>query len=184
MRRGGVSQTTNIPDKLCDILVVFFVWRIRQRRAILRHKAKPWSWTLELGICHKHRRATACHVVMISVLGRVNPENVHTEMDDFLGVRNLPTRYDRNFILINFYETIFIHSVICLAADPWTLPKPVLHRVRSTASALKFQYPCFPLRSSSSCIRLICLSVNSMFQKTVPTQTVTNPISLSPWYCM
>ena len=44
------------------------------------------------------------------------------------------------------------------------------------------------LRSSSLYSRyfniFFCLSSSNMFLKTVPTQDVTNPISLSPFYCM
>jgi len=48
-------------------------------------------------------------------------------------------------------------SVVCLMTVPWPLPKPVLHRVRSSASPFNFQYPLFPLRPSSSCLRLLPL---------------------------
>jgi hypothetical protein len=45
-----------------------------------------------------------------------------------------------------------IRSVVCLATGPWTLPKPILHRLRAGASSFNFQYPLVFLRSSSGCL--------------------------------
>ena len=53
-----------------------------------------------------------------------------------------------------------IHSVVFLMTGPQSLPKRVLHTVRSGVSSLNFQCPLLSLRSSSSCIRLLlCLHV-------------------------
>jgi len=46
------------------------------------------------------------------------------------------------------------HSVVSLTQGSQPLPKPVLHRGRSSASSFNFLYPLFPLRSSSSCLGL------------------------------
>jgi hypothetical protein len=40
-------------------------------------------------------------------------------------------------------------------SDPQPPPKRVPHTVRSSASSFNYQYPLFPLRSSSSCLRLL-----------------------------
>jgi len=53
----------------------------------------------------------------------------------------------------------------------------------------------FPLKVNSSCLCLLLrlpitsvfplyLSLNSLFQKAVPTQDVTNPVSLTSFYCL
>ena len=76
-----------------------------------------------------------------------------------------------------------------LYEGPYLLPKRVLHKVRSSASSFNFQYPPFPqshlvavLTSSSSpsphFYPSFYLSFNNAFQKTVPTQDVTKPVSL------
>ena len=87
------------------------------------------------------------------------------------------------FVTINF---AFIHSVVCLTTGPQPLPNRVLYRLRSSASSSNIQYPFFSFRSCNSCLHLLsrllvvffCISFNNMFQKTVPTQDVTNPVSL------
>jgi len=82
-----------------------------------------------------------------------------------------------------------------LSSDPKAVPNQVLHTVRSSASAFNFQYPRFSLRSSSSCLHLLprlsvtsvfpsYLSFSTVFLKAVPTQDVTNPVSLPSFYCM
>jgi hypothetical protein len=48
-------------------------------------------------------------------------------------------------------QTRVVHSVVCLK----TLPKRVLHRMRSNAFSFNFQYPLVSLRSFSSCLRLL-----------------------------
>ena len=60
----------------------------------------------------------------------------------------------------------------------------------SRTSSSNFQYPVFTLRSPANCLRLLphlpvtyILSFNSMFQKAVPTQDVTNPVNLPSFYC-
>jgi hypothetical protein len=42
-----------------------------------------------------------------------------------------------------------IHTVFSLTTDPQPLPELVLHRVRSSASYLNFQYPLFSFSSSN-----------------------------------
>jgi len=49
----------------------------------------------------------------------------------------------------------FMHSVVCPRIGPHPLPKRVLHRVWSSASAFIFQYPHVSLRSSSSFLHLL-----------------------------
>jgi hypothetical protein len=64
----------------------------------------------------------------------------------------------------------FLHTT-----GPYPLPKPVRHSVRPSASFFNFQYPLFSLKSSSSCLRLLCrltypslqLSFHNIFQKEV-----------------
>jgi hypothetical protein len=51
--------------------------------------------------------------------------------------------------------TQFIHPAVCLTTGPQPLPKQFLHTVRATVSSFNLQYPLFPLRSSSSCLRLL-----------------------------
>ena len=52
-------------------------------------------------------------------------------------------------------KTKWLHrSVVCLATGPRSLPNPLLHRVRSSASSFSFQYPLFSLRSYTSCLSL------------------------------
>ena len=60
----------------------------------------------------------------------------------------------------------------------------------SRTSPSNFHYPVFTLRSSANCLRLrphlpvtYNLSFSNMFQKAVPTQDVTNPVSLPSFYC-
>ena len=50
---------------------------------------------------------------------------------------------------------LFIHSLVFIMRDPYTLPKRVLHTVRSSASSFNFQYPLLSLRIPSSCLRLL-----------------------------
>jgi hypothetical protein len=82
-----------------------------------------------------------------------------------------------------------IHSLVRLMSGPQPLPNRLLHSVRSGASSFNLQCPNFSLTSSRSCLRLLpSLSVtsilplypscNNLFQKAVPTQTVTNPVNL------
>ena len=49
----------------------------------------------------------------------------------------------------------FMHPVVCPTTGPHPLPKRVLYRVQSSASAFNFQYPHVSLRSSGSCLRLL-----------------------------
>ena len=83
----------------------------------------------------------------------------------------------------------FFHNVVCLATGLWPLPKRVVHTVRSSASS---QMPVCPLfrniilllpKFSHFCPP-IYLSFNISFQKAVPTQDVSNSVSV-PWrFCM
>ena len=49
----------------------------------------------------------------------------------------------------------FIHSFIHLTTCPHRLSKRVRYKVQSCAYSFSFQYPLLPLRSSSSCLRLL-----------------------------
>ena len=80
-------------------------------------------------------------------------------------------------------------SAVCLATAAQPLPKPVLHRLRSSAPSFNWQYPLVCLRSSSSCLHLLpnhslYLPFKNPFQKTVPTQDVTNPVALPSFHCL
>ena len=87
----------------------------------------------------------------------------------------------------------FMHSFCCLSCGRSTaFPKRVVHRVQSSAASFNFQCRLFSLRSFSSCVvfflsrRLypsLCLSFSNVFQKAVPTQDVTNPVTV-PFYCV
>jgi hypothetical protein len=74
-----------------------------------------------------------------------------------------------------------------------TPPKASSLTMWSSASSFKVQCSLFSLRSSTSCLPLLprlyvtsslYLSPNIVFKKAVPTQDVTNPVSLSPFYCL
>ena len=65
-----------------------------------------------------------------------------------------------------------IHCVVWLTTGPQSLPKCVLHKVRSSASYFNLQYPLFTLRSSSSSLRLLpCLSVTCTLPCIFPSIT-------------
>jgi len=54
----------------------------------------------------------------------------------------------------------FIQCAVSLKTDPQLVPEPVLHRLRSSASYLNFQFPLFSSRSPISCLPLLlCLLV-------------------------
>jgi len=62
-------------------------------------------------------------------------------------------------------QETFIHSVDCLTRGPRPFTRPVLRRVRSSASSFKLQYPLVSLRSPSSCLRFLPrLPVTSSFR--------------------
>ena len=58
--------------------------------------------------------------------------------------------YSYSIIMHHSFIHSFIHSTVCLAAGPHSLPKRVLHRMRSGASSFHFQYPLVFLMSFSS----------------------------------
>jgi hypothetical protein len=76
----------------------------------------------------------------------------------------------------------FIHTLVCFTQDPWPLPKPVLHTLRSSTSSLNFSYPHVSPSKTSSFLRLLprssvtyslsffYLSFINMFYKSVSTQ--------------
>jgi len=82
----------------------------------------------------------------------------------------------------------FIYSAHCLTTRPYHLPKRVLHRVRSSASFLISSNLSFPsghllafyvlILPLHHFYRSLYPPSNNMFQKAVPTQNVTIPISL------
>ena len=94
-----------------------------------------------------------------------------------------------------FSSTTFIHySVVCLTTTPEPPSKRVLHRVRSSASSLSFQYSLVSLKSFSSCFRLLPrLPVTSIlpsifpcnvYQKAVSTPYVASSITIPSIYFM
>jgi hypothetical protein len=73
-------------------------------------------------------------------------------------------------IYVYMYIYTYTYSVVCLTTGPSPLPKPVLHRVQSTASSLNFRYPL--LRSSSRCVLLLPhLPITSILPSTFPSAT-------------
>jgi hypothetical protein len=90
----------------------------------------------------------------------------------------------------NFIHS-FIHSFLSLTTCPQPLLKPVLH---SPIQRFLFLFPISILKvihwlltSSSLSSRHLYpsyLSFSNVFQKTVRTQDVINPISFSSFYCM
>ena len=86
----------------------------------------------------------------------------------------------------------FISQSVSLVPQP--LPKRVLHEVRSTASFFQFSVSSrFFKERVHSCLRRLphllvtsslYFSLYDVFQKSVPTQDVTNPVSLPSFYCM
>ena len=52
-------------------------------------------------------------------------------------------------------HTFIHHSLVCLTTGPQPLPRAVLHRVQSSASSFKLQYPRFSVSSSISSLRLL-----------------------------
>jgi len=56
---------------------------------------------------------------------------------------------------VTLINILIIQSAHSLTTDPQPLPKPVLHRLRSSASSFNFQYRLVSLRSSSSCLHLL-----------------------------
>jgi hypothetical protein len=95
-----------------------------------------------------------------------------------------------------FYGELYLHSYIPQSYDRSTAS----FKASSPHSAiqcfpLKFTVSLLSVKSSSSCLRLLprlrvpsllfpYLSFSNMFQKTVPTQDVTNPVSLPSIYYM
>jgi hypothetical protein len=85
--------------------------------------------------------------------------------------------------------TTLIHFVVSLTTGPQPFPKPVLHRVRSSASCLNCQYPLFSLNHPVAAYVFFLVSrqfypsdyssFNNMFKKAVPMQCVTNRVNLS-----
>jgi hypothetical protein len=89
-------------------------------------------------------------------------------------------------------QHVFVLSEVCTVTGTQPLPKWVLHRLWSGASSFYFHYPLVPLRSSSSCLRLLprlpvtsiplSLSFSNIFRKAIPTQDVTHPVNLPLFY--
>jgi hypothetical protein len=52
-------------------------------------------------------------------------------------------------------HSFITHSAVCPPTGPQPLPKPDLHKVRSTASSFKSQHPLLSLTISNSCLRRI-----------------------------
>jgi hypothetical protein len=80
----------------------------------------------------------------------------------------------------------FIYNIVCLMRGPLPFSKRVLHRVQSCARVSN-SHIFFTLTSSSGCLHcaiffLSHLSFNSLFYQAVPTQVMTNPVSLPSFY--
>ena len=89
--------------------------------------------------------------------------------------------------LLLLYPILLHISALCLTTGPKPHPKPVLRTVRSSASSFTLQYPLVYLKSSSSCLRLLCrLPLTSIFPPITcfRRQDVTNPLKLPYFYCM
>ena len=72
-------------------------------------------------------------------------------------------RFDHSF------NHSFIHPAVCLTTGPQTLPKRVLHTVRSSASSFNLKCLLFSLWLSSSCLHLLSrLPVTSILPSTFP----------------
>jgi hypothetical protein len=77
---------------------------------------------------------------------------------------------------------------------PQPLPKRVVHRARSNALSINFQSLLVSLITSISCLSFLprlpvpyilnSIFFNGVFQKAVPTQDVTNTVTLSSFYFM
>ena len=68
------------------------------------------------------------------------------------------------FLFSNYRHRLWKPHVYSMFSLPYDRSKRVLHRVRSSASAFRFQNLLFCLRSSSSCLRLLFrLLVPSIF---------------------
>jgi len=125
---------------------------------------------------------------------------IYTNIHSFIHTYILTFIHSNIHSFIHSYSLTFIHSYIHTYiysnihsfrspshTGPEPLPKPFLHTVRSSASSFTFQYPLLSLRSSSSFSLLLprlpftssfYLPFNDVFQQAVPTQDVTNPVSL------
>jgi hypothetical protein len=58
-------------------------------------------------------------------------------------------------LYISYILSQYIHFVVCLATGPYYLSNWVVCRLWPCASSFKLQHNLFPLRSSSSCLRLL-----------------------------
>ena len=97
-----------------------------------------------------------------------------------------------NNLILRRAATVRNFDVFSLTIVAQPLPKRLLQGVRSSASSLISSLFLFPQGYPSSCLRLLPrpfylllhLSFSNMFQKAVPTQDVTNPVSLLSFYVM
>ena len=87
------------------------------------------------------------------------------------------------------------HPIVCVLSCPLSPPQSVLHTVHSNVFSFSFQYPpisfmsasgcfCFPSSSSHQFYPSLCLFFNNSFYTAVPTQDLTNPVSLPSFYCL
>ena len=85
------------------------------------------------------------------------------------------------------------HPTVCVLSCPQPPPESVQHTVYSNAFSCSFQYPPVSFMSPSSCSHSpfpashhfspsFYLSFNNSFYMAVPTQDVTNPVSLSSFF--
>jgi hypothetical protein len=69
---------------------------------------------------------------------RVQPTNVSSKSVLILSLKLFKPVYN------TFHQLKHVHSsVVCLATGPQTIPKRVLHTMRTSASYFNFQYPLF-----------------------------------------
>ena len=83
----------------------------------------------------------------------------------------------------------FIHSVVWLTTGPQPFPKRVFHRVRSSlplsvSSTSRFLVGAYVFVLIFPSLLSFYLSFNHVLQKIVPTQDLTNPVSLLYFYYM
>ena len=87
------------------------------------------------------------------------------------------------------------HPIVCVLSCPLSPPQSVLHTVHSNVFSFSFQYPPISFISASSCFHFpfsashqfypsLCLFFNNSFYTAVPTQDLTNPVSLPSFYCL
>jgi hypothetical protein len=84
-----------------------------------------------------------------------------------------------------WYLALNHHHADCLMIGPYHFPKPVPYRAWHSAPSLKFfKVIHYLLTSSSSFSRPFHRFSNNVVLEAIPTQELSNPVRLSPFYCM